>query len=46
MADTLDVDGRTPAHESNDFVALSEQQLSEIRAVLAGDSRNQSALGH
>ena len=46
MADAFDVDRGTSAHESDDFVTLSEEQLSQVRTVLAGDSRNQSALGH
>src|SRR5207302_4746785 len=30
-----------PSHHSHDFVPLLEQQLGQVRAVLAGDPRNQ-----
>jgi hypothetical protein len=46
VADALNVDRGASAHKSNDFVALVKEQLSQVRTVLAGDSRNQSALGH
>ena len=44
MADALEVLGARSAHDAVDGVALGEQQLGQIAAVLTGDSRNRRGL--
>jgi hypothetical protein len=38
VGDPLEVDGAGPAHHADDLVALLEQELGQVRAVLAGDA--------
>ena len=42
----LRVEGRGAALDAMHFVALGQQELSEVRAVLAGDAGNQTSFRH
>ena len=44
VADAVEVDGAGAAHHPDDVVALVQQELGQIRAVLAGDAGDKSAL--
>ena len=46
VRDALEVLGAGAAHHADDLVALLEQQLGQIRAVLAGDAGDQRARCH
>ena len=46
MADPLEVLGRGPSHHSVDLVALVEEELGEVGAVLAGDAGDQRPVAH
>src|SRR4051812_8706877 len=46
MLNPPQVRGARPAHHPEHFVAVFEQQLSEVRTVLTGDSGNKRASGH
>ncbi len=43
MVDALEILGARPAHHALHFVSLLEQQLRQIRTILAGDAGNQRA---
>jgi hypothetical protein len=42
VIDPMRVEGACPADDAVDLVALAEEQLSEIGAVLAGDAGDES----
>ena len=44
VGDALEVRGALAAHHADHLVALVEQQLGQVRAVLAGDAGDQGAL--
>jgi RNA polymerase sigma-70 factor, ECF subfamily len=44
VGDALEVDGAGPADHADDLVALVEQQLGQVGAVLAGDAGDDDAL--
>src|SRR5205807_9226763 len=44
VVNPLECLGASPADDAVDLVALGEQQLGEVAAVLAGDAGNQSPL--
>ena len=46
VVDALGVERGRAADQPVHLVALREQQLGEVRAVLAGDAGDQSGLGH
>ena len=46
VLDALELLGRGAAHHAVDLVALLEQQLGEVGAVLAGDAGDEGGLGH
>ncbi|CAB4615158.1 unannotated protein [freshwater metagenome] len=46
VIDALGIKGRCATNQSVDFVALAQQQLCEIRAVLTGDPGNQGNFRH
>ena len=46
MVDAGGVEGRGPALDAVDLIALGEQQLGQIGAVLAGDAGDQCHFGH
>jgi hypothetical protein len=45
VRDPVEVDVARAADEAVDLVALREQELREVAAVLAGDARDQGPLG-
>ena len=46
VGDALEVRGAAPAHHADHLVALGEQELGQIGAVLTGDSGDERTLGH
>ena len=46
MVDAVGVEQRRPALDPVDLVTFREQQLSEIRAVLTGNTGDERAPGH
>jgi RNase P/RNase MRP subunit p29 len=46
MGDTLEVNGAAAAQHPDDLVSLLKEQLGQIGAVLAGDTRDQRTLFH
>ena len=46
VRDALEVHRARAAHHADDRVALLEQELRQVRAVLAGDARDQCTLRH
>ena len=46
VGDAFEVHRAAPAHHADDVVALGQQQLGQVRAVLAGDPGDECAFGH
>ena len=46
VEDPLEVERARRAHHPDDVVALFEQELGQVRAVLPGDARDKCAPGH
>ena len=46
MGDALEVEGARPADHAADLVALVEQELGQVGAVLAGDAGDQCSFRH
>jgi len=46
VCDSLEVDGAGASDHADHLVALSEQELGEVGAILSGDSCDESAFGH
>ena len=46
MFDPLGGEDARPAHDAVDLIALGQQELGQIGAILPGDACNQSYLAH